>query len=668
MRTDLFRHLLDLPVEFHDRWSGGQLLSRVMSDLSTIRRWTVFGLVMLLVSATTVVVGVGLMIWTSRVLGLVYLVGAVPMIWLGFRFREDYKVVARRARDQAGDLATTVEESVHGIRVLKAFGRGEDALDDFARQADELRTTEVHKARTLSRVSFALGAIPEAILAVSLGHRRRRWPSRRRAERRRAGRVLRHRGGGEQPGRAARHAARDDARRASAATDRYLQVMDTGSTVQDPADPAALPPADPAGLAWSSCRASRSRTRAAPSTARSSRASTCVLEPGETMALVGLTGSGKTTLLQLVPRLYDVTAGSVRIDGVDVRDLTRADLRGAVSVAFEDPILFSASVRENVLLGTDLTGSGGRRPRRRGPRGRPRRLRVRAARRARHGHRRGGAQPVGRPAPAHRAGPRHRRPAAGAAARRPALGARRHHRGRGDRAAARRCSPARRRSSSPTGRRPSRSPTGSRCSRTAGSRGSAGTPTCSPTHPHYRYVLTALSRARRAGRPRPRGGAPMSDSRGVATTHRREPSRGGCGAARSRCSASLLQPGRRAGVVDRRARRRLAARRRRRARARRVRHRPGAARADAHGDAAAARAGRRAAYLAAALLGGVLTAATVRASARVSQTMLLDLRRRVFRHTQRLSLEFHEQYTSGPDHLAADLGRRRRCASCSTAA
>ena len=108
------------------------------------------------------------MIWTSPVLGVVYLVGAVPMVWLGFRFREDYKVVARRARDQAGDLATTVEESVHGIRVLKAFGRGEDALDDFARQADELRTTEVHKARTLSRVSFALGAIPEAMLAVSL--------------------------------------------------------------------------------------------------------------------------------------------------------------------------------------------------------------------------------------------------------------------------------------------------------------------------------------------------------------------------------------------------------------------------------------------------------------------------------------------------------------------
>ena len=150
---------------------------------------------------------------------------------------------------------------------------------------------------------------------------------------------------------------------AKAATDRYLQVMDTGSTVRDPATPARAARRRPGGLARRAARRRTSGTRAA-STPRgtraaaptSSRASTCVLEPGETMALVGLTGSGKTTLLQLVPRLYDVTAGSVRIDGVDVRDLTRADLRAAVSVAFEDPILFSASVRENVLLGTDLTG------------------------------------------------------------------------------------------------------------------------------------------------------------------------------------------------------------------------------------------------------------------------------------------------------------------------
>lgn len=352
MRTDLFQHLLDLPVEFHDRWSGGQLLSRIMSDLGTIRRWTVFGLVMLAVSATTVLVGVALMLATSWVLGLVYLAGAVPMIWLGFRFREDYKVVARQARDQAGDLATTVEESVHGIRVLKAFGRGQHALDDFVRQADALRSVEVHKARTQSRVSFALSAIPETILALSLG----------------IGVVLVSRGqlsvGALVAFFATAAVVNSPVERlgmllamtldAKAATDRYLQVMDTGSAVRDPADPVALPGADPAGsrVELSGVHFAHSRTASSDILAGID----LVLEPGETMALVGLTGSGKTTLLQLVPRLYDVTAGSVRIDGVDVRDVSRADLRAAVSIAFEDPILFSASVRENVLLGTDLTG------------------------------------------------------------------------------------------------------------------------------------------------------------------------------------------------------------------------------------------------------------------------------------------------------------------------
>jgi len=76
-----------------------------------------------------------------------------------------------------------------------------------------------------------------------------------------------------------------------------------------------------------------------------------VLEPGETMALVGLTGSGKTTLLALAPRLYDVTGGQVLLDGVDVRDLTREELRRHIGMAFEDATLFSATVRDNVLLG-----------------------------------------------------------------------------------------------------------------------------------------------------------------------------------------------------------------------------------------------------------------------------------------------------------------------------
>ncbi|WP_052302703.1 ABC transporter ATP-binding protein [Cellulomonas flavigena] len=346
MRTDLFRHLLDLPVAFHDRRGGGQLLQRSMGDLHTVRRWMVFGLVQLVVAATTVLVGAGLMLATSPPLGLVYLVGAVPVIWLGFRFRQDYKVVARRARDQAGDLATRVEESVHGIRVLKAFGRGDDALEEFVRQADELRGTELDKARAQSRMSFALAWIPETTLAVALGLGV--WLAA--TDRVSVGALVAFFATATvmtRPVESLGHlmAMTLDAR---AGTDRFLDVIDTVPALADPAEPVALPAA-PAGGTRVELR--DVRFAHTPGSAEVLRGVDLVLEPGETMALVGLTGSGKTTLLQLVPRLYDVTGGAVLVDGVDVRDVTRHDLRGAVAVAFEDPILFSASVRDNVLMG-----------------------------------------------------------------------------------------------------------------------------------------------------------------------------------------------------------------------------------------------------------------------------------------------------------------------------
>ncbi|PWD52370.1 ABC transporter [Serinibacter arcticus] len=346
MRTSLFDHLLDLPIAVHDRWSGGQLLQRAMGDLSSIRRWIAFGMVMLVVSSATIVVGVVLMVTTAWQLGLIYLLGAVPMVWLGFTFRTDYAKAARRARDQTGDLAGTVEESVHGIRVLKAFGRGEDALGDFVRQADELRDTEVHKARTLARVSLAVTAIPEGTLAISLG----------------VGLWLTVQGDlsvGALVGFMATAAVVNrpleglgqllattlDAR---AAADRFLEVIDQPNALDDPERPATLGESGPRG---STVELRGVRVLLGGRAVLDGVDLT--LDPGRTTALVGLTGSGKSTLLQVLPRLLDVDDGVVAIDGVDVRRVRRGDLRRIVSPAFEDPVLFSASVRENVLLGVD---------------------------------------------------------------------------------------------------------------------------------------------------------------------------------------------------------------------------------------------------------------------------------------------------------------------------
>lgn len=357
LRVHLYEHLAELPVSFHDQWGSGQLLSRSMSDIRRFRRWISFGMVMICVNTITIVLGIALMVSSSWILGAIYMVAAIPVLIVSFRFRRRYRISSRLAQDQAGDLATVVEESVRGIRVLKAFGRGGDALDSFAVRADELRETELSKSRFLSTVSMMLTLLPETALAIALvtgaffvadgtltlgamvaffataaivnGP---------------LGRL------GEQ------FAMSMDAK---TAIDRYFEVLDESNTILDP-------PADGKSVAQASSDGTGTAARGArlefdsvhfrypdaPAEARDLLDGIdLIVEPGETMALVAVTGGGKSTLAHLVPRLYDVTAGAVRVDGIDVRDVGRQVLRRQVSIAFEDPVLFSASVRENVLLG-----------------------------------------------------------------------------------------------------------------------------------------------------------------------------------------------------------------------------------------------------------------------------------------------------------------------------
>ncbi|WP_125613867.1 ABC transporter ATP-binding protein [Specibacter cremeus] len=346
MRTAFYRHLQDLAVEFHDRWASGQLLSRAMSDLNFMRRWMAFGAIMLVATTLTVTIGVVLMFTLSWQLGLIFLAAAVPIMVVGFRFRRTYGLVSRRSQDQAGDLATAVEESVHGIRVLKAFGRGREALDAFAGQAAELRETEIHKAKSLAVFSLVVTLLPELALGTGL-----------------VVGVLLVAHDGLSVGAlvaffatAAVVAGPVEAMgplmamtlTAKTAIDRHYEVMDAPNTITDPAVP--LEPTGVRGeLRFNGVRFRYPGTPADRPDVLDGV--DLALRAGETMALVGVTGCGKTTLLSLVPRLYDVTAGSITLDGTDLRDLPLDALRTHVSVAFEDTTLFSDSVRENVLLG-----------------------------------------------------------------------------------------------------------------------------------------------------------------------------------------------------------------------------------------------------------------------------------------------------------------------------
>ncbi len=348
MRTTIYAKLQNLPVAFHDKWQSGQLLSRMMQDLGLIRRWMAFGITFLIVNTVTIIVGSVFLFRWHWLLGASFLITSLPLWFIGFRFEKRYGELSRRSQDQAGDLATSVEESVHGIRVLKAFGRGGYSLNRFAKQARELRDTELQKAGEVASIWGWLTFVPQLALVINLvigvwlvtqGQLTQaqlvayfamvvvlRWPIES------IGFLL---------------SFTLDAR---TATERVFEVYDEVNTITSPENPVSI--AKPEGrlsFEGAGFQFADARDGERPRLEKID----LVIEPGETMALVGLTGSGKTTLTALPTRLYEVTSGAVKLDGVDVRDFALPELRRHIAMAFEDATLFSLSVRENVLLGRD---------------------------------------------------------------------------------------------------------------------------------------------------------------------------------------------------------------------------------------------------------------------------------------------------------------------------
>ncbi|MHB1234863.1 MAG: ABC transporter ATP-binding protein [Microbacteriaceae bacterium] len=346
MRNSLYQRLQELPVDFHDRWPSGQLLSRAMSDLNLIRRWFSFGLVLSVVNLATIAVGLVILASINWILGLAFAILSIPLWVYGYVFESKYSVVARRSQDQAGDLATAVEESVHGIRVLKAFGRGPHALKNFASQAEDLRGTEIEKAKAIAGIWLWLLLVPDATFALCL-----------------LGGVWLAANGQITVGELVQFFATATVLRfpvesigfllamtfdTRTAADRFFEVMDSVNTIVDPQHPKTVPEVR-GRLSFAGVHFRyQDSAEQYPDLLDGIELD---LRPGETMALVGLTGCGKSTLTALTTRLYDVTAGAILLDGVDIRELSLAELRGHIAMAFEEATLFSASVRDNVLLG-----------------------------------------------------------------------------------------------------------------------------------------------------------------------------------------------------------------------------------------------------------------------------------------------------------------------------
>ena len=341
IRTTLYHRLQRLPMSFHGQCESGQLLSRIMTDLGYLRRFLGFGLNFLVVNIVQIAIVVILLIQLYWPLGIIVAISVVPIVWLCLHMERQYTRLSRQVQDQTGDVASSIEEGVHGLRVIKAFGRNAYAFDKMNRRATLLYETSVARTRLSARFWTFLEVIPTLTLIIVLGIGAYAaatgavtlgtliafvtlllsliWPV------------------------AALGFLLAMAQETFTAADRVAEILDTENLITD-------------GPRELTAAAGRVELRDVAFRFPDGDVDVLdgvdlVVEPGETLALVGGTGSGKTTLTALIPRLLDVTGGQVLLDGVDVRDLRLDNLRTLVATAFEDPTLFSMSARENLTLG-----------------------------------------------------------------------------------------------------------------------------------------------------------------------------------------------------------------------------------------------------------------------------------------------------------------------------
>ncbi|PRC42454.1 ABC transporter, partial [Mycobacterium sp. ITM-2017-0098] len=341
VRKQLYARLQILPMSFHGQWQSGQLLSRIMNDLSTIRRFSSFGLIFLMLNVLQITIVTAILLAMYWPLGVVVLVSIVPITLTVLHFQQEYTRLSRLAQDQAGHVATQVEEAALGLRVVKSFGREDYVYQRFDHQLTGLYETQVRRVSVSAKFWTLLEVIPNLTLIIVLGFGAYAaghnyvtmgtlvafitmmlslvWPI------------------------ASLGFLLSMTQESFTAANRIAEIFDAPLEITD-------------GPREQTPRGGRLELvdvgfRFPDSEDWVLRHVNVTVEPGETLALVGATGSGKSVLIGLLSRLYDVSEGEIRIDAQDIRELSLSALREAVATAFEDPTLFSMSVAENLRLG-----------------------------------------------------------------------------------------------------------------------------------------------------------------------------------------------------------------------------------------------------------------------------------------------------------------------------
>ncbi len=341
LRNRMFSHIQRLAFTFHDETSTGQLMARASSDLSQVR--LIFALLPLtLANIVMFLVVIVVLVLIDPVLGAVASLTVPAVALTANRYAGKVIDLSFFIQERLADLAQVVEESVAGIEVVKAYGqqrRLERRLKEAATGIYD-NTIAVAKQRALYAPLFELIPAFGTIAVLWLG----------------GFRVI---DGSLTPGEFVAFTQYlamlvlplmitgwffANLPRAAAAGARIVELLAEDPIVEDPEHPIPLPDAG-AEVRFDGVRF------AYPGGPPVLTSMDLVVPAGATMALVGATGSGKSTIAQLIPRFYDVDEGSVSIDGIDVRDVSLDELREEVAVVFQETFLFSASIRDNLLVG-----------------------------------------------------------------------------------------------------------------------------------------------------------------------------------------------------------------------------------------------------------------------------------------------------------------------------
>ncbi|MDG2428471.1 MAG: ABC transporter ATP-binding protein [Acidimicrobiales bacterium] len=353
LRAAVYQHLTRLSFSFYDRVAAGEVISRANSDIRSIQLLLAFGPLAGL-SATSFLIAFGFMLSIHVPLALVT-VSTMPLVYvLGQKLRDQVFPLSWVTQGRMAEVATVVDENINGTRVVKAFAAEFGQVTLMARVADRLRWSATALIEARARFNPLIEAIPRLGMALVLLY----------------GGYLAIDG---QVGVGSLLAFSGyvtmiavpfrmfgfvllQAQRAAASSMRIYEILDEAPAIVDrPGAREPVPGAPDIGRVEF-----RNVTFAYPTTSASSVEGevplvldgfNLVVDPGETVAIVGRTGCGKSTVARLLPRFYDVSSGAVLVDGLDVRDRTLIGLRRSINQVPDESFLFSESLHDNVAFG-----------------------------------------------------------------------------------------------------------------------------------------------------------------------------------------------------------------------------------------------------------------------------------------------------------------------------